>query len=211
MQQDFYLDERWLASYFEKDWFDHVLRGHSNIDNKFYYSKFDPNYLYSDYHEKLVDFVTNEISKIPASPISYLEIGSSLGRTFYELCVKQKSIRTATLIEPSENLASCFLKIFGTQDSAEFPILKGNMNLDKVLFNSNHIRIAASNVDYSLINKPFQDAVDLKPAELVVCSNVIDQCQDPLALVELVKSLVAPAVLPRFCESEILSQVALAC
>lgn len=186
MEKDFYLDERWLASYFEKDWSDYVVRNSQNKAIQFEYPEFDSKILYSKYHYEFVQFLNAEIQKSSMKPESILEIGSSLGRTFYELCLTQTSLRRADLVEPSQLLASGFAKIFqGTQNSV-FPMLVGNRELQNIEFNSQNIRNACAFVDFRVINSAFQE-IKPKPYDLVICSNVIDQCHEPLALIDLLK------------------------
>ena len=54
-----------------------------------------------------------------------LEVGSSLGRTFFEVCKRIQSMQSATLIEPSQNLFTTFDKIFAGAEAATVSILKG--------------------------------------------------------------------------------------
>lgn len=65
------------------------------------------------------------LKEIGAAPHSLLEIGSSLGRTYYELTTRFPSIELADLIEPSENLRNAFQCIFQNQ-VAEFHSIYGN-------------------------------------------------------------------------------------
>lgn len=187
VEKDFYLDDRWLAAYLEKDWSDHFLKAGLNKSINFEYPKFDSNILYSNYHQEFVNFIIAECQKASLQPISLLEIGSSLGRTFYEICLKQPSVKLATLVEPSQLLALYFSKIFQTAGTSKFPMLIGNRELQQINFDSEHIRKACAQVDFNLINSQFLDVPDNKTYDLVICSNVIDQCFDPLALVKLLK------------------------
>ncbi len=170
MGKDFYLDERALAAYFEKDWFDHVTE-----PAPFSFAPYGASQFYSDYHERLIELLAAKLGK--TAPKTLLEVGSSLGRTFFEVCRKIKSVKSATLIEPSEHLAAGFDKIFSG----------GETRLE-----TRPIRTACTGVEVSLIQSPFQTLKPLGTFDLVICSNVIDQCQDPEKLVELLKRAAAP-------------------
>src|SRR4051812_47418748 len=55
MDADFYIDSRGLASYFEKDWFDHVI-AHGNVPSTLFdFPAFDLLRLYCDSHERIAD------------------------------------------------------------------------------------------------------------------------------------------------------------
>jgi len=101
MERDFYIDQRWLAAYFEKDWLDQVLAQDRGL--KFEFPPFPEGLLYSRYHEDFAELLRQAIG--PARPARLLEVGSSLGRTFYEVCRRMPELREATLVEPSQNLA----------------------------------------------------------------------------------------------------------
>lgn len=188
MEQDFYLDERGLAAYFEKDWFDHVVRKAGPRALKFEFSPFDPNELHSNYHQRLAQFIAAKVAK----PERLLEIGSSLGRTFFEVCQNVPSIQSATLVEPSKNLFDGFQKLFSGQETAGFPVLKGNVEIADVTVDTQAIHQACAQVDFSVLNIPFDKMPSVQQADLVICSNVIDQCKDPIGLVNLLKNLTSP-------------------
>lgn len=192
MQKDFYLNERSLAAYVEKDWFDHILT--SGIRKPiFEFAPFESSTLYSNYHEQLIGFLATVLKRESVSPRRMIEVGSSLGRTFFEVCGRVKSVESATLIEPSLNLFSLFQKIFSGDSVATVSILKGNLETNEVQLNTQPIRDTCSGVKISALNLPFQKIEqDLGQFDLVICSNVIDQCEDHLKLVEFLQRSVAP-------------------
>lgn len=187
MQKDFYLDERWLAAYFEKDWADHVFKEIQPGQFGFEYPQFDSMKLYSNYHREFVDFLASKIDP-EIKPDSLLEIGSSLGRTFYELCNQIPTLTSATLLEPSQMLADCFSKIFSGRAISAFPMLLGNRELQNIEVDTRAIGKSCGRVKFSLLNSQFQDIDSGKTFDLVVCSNVIDQCHNPLELIEVLKN-----------------------
>lgn len=188
MINDFYLNKIAQAAYFEKDWFDHVEE-----PARFSFAPFAIEDLYSPFHERLAEFVARNLKD---SPIRMLEIGSSTGRTFYELCTRLASIRQAILVEPSLNLAEIHSKIFGLQlkpkDVEYFPALRGNVELTEVRMEIGKLRRACAHVDMSLLHKPHEELPELGVFDLVVCSNVLDQCHEPLRLVEYLKRATTP-------------------
>lgn len=193
MEKDFYLHDRGLASYLEKDWFDKILKTKEFGKPNFTFARFDPLYLYSNYHEQQIDFLKSELSKLKILPQTMLEVGSSLGRTFYEVCNKMPSIKSTTLIEPSQNLSTAFHKIFSGQDIESFSILQGNIGTEEITLDTKPIREVCAKVQMTQFNCTFQDAPkNLGQFDLVICANVIDQCQDHLKLVEFLKTSVNP-------------------
>lgn len=185
MSKDFYLNDRALSAYLEKDWAD-------QFSVQFTFAPFDPIDLYSDYHERLIDFLVTELKKNEIAPKSMFEVGSALGRTYYECCRKIDSLSSATLVEPSENLSSSFNKIFSGEESKTFTILKGNIQTQEVSFNTKPIQAACARVQMQSICTPFQKLpAGMTPADLVVCSNVMDQCHNHLELIDLLKKATA--------------------
>lgn len=192
MQKDFYLNERSLAGYLEKDWFDHILAS-KRPSSLFEFAPFEPQTLYSNYHEQLIGFLAAALKKETAAPKRMLEVGSSLGRTFFEVCSRIPSIESATLVEPSQNLFSLFNQIFTGDGVANVAMLKGNLAMQEVQLNTRPIQDACARVKVTSLNMPFQKIdQDLGLFDLVICSNVIDQCTDHLELVEFLKRSTAP-------------------
>jgi hypothetical protein len=187
MKKDFYLNDRALAAYVEKDWFDHILDYHPRKP-EFAFAPFDASLLYSNYHQRLVEFLAGALNKAEARPLNLLEVGSSLGRTFYEVCQKINSVKRATLIEPSVSLFSTFNQIFTKDGVAQLSILKGNLEMAEVSLNTASIRAACCGVEVTPLNSSFQELKgDVGKFDLIICSNVIDQCYDHLQLVEFLQ------------------------
>jgi SAM-dependent methyltransferase len=188
MEQDFYIDERWLSSYFEKDWFDQVLLQSPKVE--FHFPQFELSNLYSPYHEQFVEFISNILETESIRPKSLLEVGSALGRTYFECSQRITSLENATLVEPSQNLARTFLKIF--KEGHSFSILKKFKDTQEVYFDPSEIRTRID-LPFELVNKPYEDLGEKMPMhDLVICSNVIDQCKEPEKLVDFLKECVIP-------------------
>ncbi len=184
---DFYLNDRSLAAYVEKDWADHFAE-----DMKFAFAPYETSHLYSDYHERSVELLAQVLRKSGVEPLNMLEVGSSLGRTFFEICRKVSSVKSATLLEPSQNLASTFNKIFLDPGDHRFPILKGNVQMSERRLPIEDIRAACRDVEFTCLNSTFQEArLSSGAFDLVICSNVIDQCKDPELLVKFLKASLA--------------------
>jgi hypothetical protein len=70
----------------------------------------------------------------------------------------------------------------------EFNILKGLADTEVVRLNTSKIRKACARVETKVLNREFAAIEnDMEAFPLVICSNVIDQSKNPLALVELLK------------------------
>ncbi len=187
--KDFYLDDRALAAYVEKDWADRLLP----VRSAFHFPAFDMNLLYSPYHEALANFVASLVAKAPRT---YLEVGSALGRTWLEMCQRFSQLERATLIEPSENLSSTFAKIFNLagEEPVTLKILRGHYDFADAFLPAKAIRQACADIEVSHLHQSYEevDENSLGMFDLVVCSNVLDQCADPHRLVELLQNRVAP-------------------
>ncbi len=195
MLRDFYVaDRRVLAGRFEMEWFDHVLAQTGLGERFFEFPPFDPALLHSDSYEKVADLLSETLRSAGITPRDLLEVGSALGRGFYEVCVRTPSLRAATLVEPSEVLADAFDTLFKGNGPRLYPVLRGNAELAAVSFNGAHLKESVRNVEITVINAPHDALVvdRLGTFDLVLCSNVLDQCTAPLALVELLKRHTAP-------------------
>ena len=192
MEKDFYnIDQRWLASYFEKEWFDHVITQKGDQSFATQFPKFPSHHLYCEYHEEFVSFIAQTLNASELKPSDLLEIGTSLGRTFYEVCKKIKSVKSAILIEPSQNFYQSFEKIISGNGSVKFPILYGYKGEEEVEFDPSMIRKVCARVEVTKLNKPYEDLKQLPMSDLVICSHVIDQCNNPKGLVEFLKAQTA--------------------
>ena len=193
MDPDFYADRRRLAEYFEKEWFDHVLAKGCLPPSLFEFPPFDPARLYCESHEKAAEFLSGTLRSVGVAPTRLLEVGSALGRGFYELCRRTPSVRSATLVEPSQNFARTFDSLFRSHESRLYPVLWGNTGLVDVTFDSTHLRDTCRHVVISVINAPHdQLGDDLGLFDPVLCFNVLDQCHAPLSLVDRLKRHTAP-------------------
>ena len=192
MQRDFYLNERSTAAYFEKDWYDHITRPESAT--KFAFAPFAPALLYCPYHEQLITLLQNSLKDHARPPKRLLEIGSSLGRTFYEICRRVPSVQTARMFEPSQNLWRTFNTIFTWPEPVRLTGLKGNNDLHAIDFPAAAaIRQACAHVGWTCENEPFETAaIGSESYDLVVCSNVIDQCHNPEGLAQRLQVATAP-------------------
>lgn len=191
---DFYLDSpRWIASMFEKDWFDHVLTQTSVDESIFAFPPFDSTTLYSGRHEECAEFILGAAARQAMTAQTMLEVGASLGRGFFEIAKRSPALRSATLIEPSNLLLDTFVQIFAGGRHT-YPVVRGNRREQvQVLFDSSHVQDAVKGIDLRLVNEPYQALAHLPDNfGLVVCLNVLDQCQDPRALVRFLQTRTAP-------------------
>src|SRR6185312_6236367 len=91
-------------------------------------------------HEQFVTFLKQSLWTAVLTPSKLLEVGASLGRTFYEICGQIESVKEATLLEPSQNLASTFNQIFTSEQKQAYPVPKGNRDLAEIDFDTSEIR-----------------------------------------------------------------------
>jgi SAM-dependent methyltransferase len=200
VEKDFYLERRGLASYFEKEWFDYYLKTNSEpVDLCF--PKYDQSILYCPFNEKVSSLLVKIIEELDTKPSAFLEIGPALGRTFFETVRRLPSIQRAFLIEPSQNLALALNQLIKVGGVHSYPVLKGNHEFVERIFNSDQLKSICSHVDTTIVNLPFERTVDEAPtSDLVVCLNVLDQCDAPHELIEfLKKSTITKGVLLLAC------------
>jgi SAM-dependent methyltransferase len=189
---DFYTDRLGLAGYFEKEWFDHVVAQRALPPSFFEFAAFDSTFLYDDTHEKVAAFLSQALNHLTAAPERLLEIGTALGRGFYEVCQRVPSLRSATLVEPSQLFAQTFESLFRGHVVSEYPVLRGNAEIVNVPFDSARVRQAVQHVDFSLLNTSHEGLGHVGVFDLVMCLNVIDNAEAPLALVDRLKQHTAP-------------------
>lgn len=191
-EDDFYLDQLARAAYVEKDWFDLILKSGAARPGRFAFAPFDLTELYDGYHQRFTELLAH--ASIDLAPRRALEIGSSTGRMFYEICRRWPALEHATLVEPSKNLRDAYALIFDGPASAPYvPVFKGLGQVAEVRLDTTTIRAAVAHVDRRVIGQPFADVPDdLGQFDLVVCANVIDQCHEPLRLVDLAIRSTAP-------------------
>ena len=108
--EDFYIDERGLASYFEAQWLDKLreLGCKDKLQSK---SKLVPDsFIQSPFFSDVSQFIYQCCQQIPLHPENMLEVGGSLGRTCYELIKLNPSLSEITVVEPSQRLLECCKK-----------------------------------------------------------------------------------------------------
>jgi len=191
---DFYLsNRRALASYFEKEWFDHVAAQERLPASLFQFTPFSPSLLYCDSHERVAEFVSRTLDGLGLTPERMLEVGSALGRGCYEIHRRTPSLRAATLVEPSESLAATLDGIFRGAQPGQYPVLSGNADVVDVTFDSSSVQHAVRDLDIVLLPTPHEELPDdLGRFDLVTCFNVLDNCEAPVALVERLQAHTAP-------------------
>lgn len=202
---DFYLsNRRALASYFEKEWFDHVVAQGRLPPGLFTFPPFSPSLLYSDHHERVADFLSRTLIDLNLKPERLLEIGSALGRGCYEIYRRTPSLRTATLVEPSQSLATTFEHLFRGTEPRQYPVISGNTDTVEITFDNTSIREAVGELDISLLTTPHEHLRDdLGLFDLVASFNVLDNCEAPLALVERLQAhTAATGVLALSCSHQ---------
>ncbi len=195
MNKDFYLDERGLAAYFEKDWIDHI--DPAALTEAFRFAPFAPAELSSAAcHVELAKLVHAAVVASGIAPVSLLEIGASLGRGFFEVSKKLNTLKRAKLVEPSAHLFGGLKSIYQGSDSAKFSVIKGFGEFTQISLATAPMRKQGAGIEFEMLNVPYEELAGAgrTPAthDLVVCSNVIDQCKDPRTLAEVCKSAVAP-------------------
>ncbi|BCL72827.1 SAM-dependent methyltransferase [Vibrio nigripulchritudo] len=188
---DFYLKNELLASYFEKQWLDvfsgNVPNGVLDSDSK----NVPVTFAESQFHLQVTQFIHQAVQE-RISPISMLEVGPAMGRTCYELIQWMPFVTQVTLVEPSELLLSHLEKFLLNGGEYSFPLIKGGANRGKLTVDTTSIANQCAHVDFELLNLPFGVETLESQHDLVVCLNVLDQCESPAEIANALKDAVAP-------------------
>lgn len=189
---DFYIDEKGLAAYFEIQWLDY-LREHGVTQPLISKSKSVPDsFISTDYAKKVSSFITRTLKCENTAPTTVLEVGPALGRNCYELLKSFPTIESITVVEPSRRLLSNFRQILIDGQECEFPYIKSINELGCFVFDAASIAKSCAHVDFTLLEKPFVSGLVRGSFRLVTCLNVLDQCESPNILVDALKASTAP-------------------
>ncbi|MBW3695503.1 SAM-dependent methyltransferase [Vibrio sp. T187] len=181
---DFYIDQKGLAAYYEMQWFD-KLRLNGMTEQLESQSKRVPDSFISSSHSKNVArFIIEALDTGNLYPKNVVEVGPALGRNCYELISNISTINAVTVVEPSKRLLSNFKQILIDGTQCKFPYIKSLKEQGYLDFDASSIASACAHVDFTLIEAPFEHGVVTKKFGLVTCLNVLDQCESPKTLVE---------------------------
>ncbi|GLQ74047.1 methyltransferase domain-containing protein [Vibrio penaeicida] len=180
---DFYLEKKWLAGYFEIEWLDKLrelgidtpLESRSkNVPDKF---------VFSEHSRKTSALIADAVSNANISPETFLEVGVALGRNCYELAQRLPSIRSVTAVEPSQRFISNFKHLLIDGGPCDFPYIKGLGDRGFLQFDAAPIASTCSHIDFNLIESTFETGTVQDKFDLCVCLNVLDQCESPKNIV----------------------------
>lgn len=188
---DFYLDQKGLAAYYEMQWLD-KLRENGVFEPLESKSKSVPDSFISSEHPQQVSrFIINTLRDGDVSPEKVIEVGTALGRNCYELVNNINSIKSVTVVEPSQRLISNFKQILINGTQCDFPYIKSLHDIGYVQFETSAIAESCEHIDFTLIEAPFVSGVTDQKFDLVMCLNVLDQCESPLDLLAALKDATA--------------------
>lgn len=183
-KDDFYLDEKGLASYFEAAWLNKFreLGFTQPLESK---SKRVPEtYIDSPYFCEVAKWIS---ASAPPSPQSLLEIGPALGRVCYETIRLNPSITNVTLVEPSKRLRDGFRKILIDGQSVTFPYIYSLKELRYMDIDSRSITNECRRVTFDILDSPLVMDTLSRQFDWVFCLNVIDNATNPLEIVRAVQ------------------------
>ncbi|ELA9310863.1 methyltransferase domain-containing protein [Vibrio parahaemolyticus] len=185
--EDFYLNSRGLAGYFEAQWFDKFVED-KQVDAITSESKLVPlSFAKSSHCSQVADFITQAVSKNGKSPHALLEVGAALGRNYYELVQRLDSLKQATLVEPSGMLLNGLKQLLVEEQQVELTYIHGLNTFKTVEVDNRELVQNCAHVDLELINQPLEKDTVSKFYDLVVCLNVLDQCESPLRVINALK------------------------
>ena len=187
---DFYLTSQWLAAYAEAQWADFASDLHQDEAGG-ESSQVPLSFILSPFHTEVPELILQKLKAISLRPKSLLEVGSSLGRVNYEIVSSLDCIHSVYLVEPSKRLL----------ESSKDILLKGGISrFDRVVARENtqfeldtsEIANSYKHLDVIAINKPATAELDVPECDLVVCLNVLDQCDSPNEIMAFLFDKVPP-------------------
>lgn len=190
---DFYIDKKGLAAYFEMQWLDKLRESGVTLplDSK---SKSVPDsFIASDHAKNVSQFIVSTLSREEVFPETVIEVGPALGRNCYELVKRLPTIKSMSIVEPSRRLLANLKDILIEGNSCEFPYITSVNDLSSFNFDTAPIAKSCSHVDFTLIEAPFACGVVHDSFDLTICLNVLDQCESPKTLVDALKTATALA------------------
>ncbi|NOH61558.1 SAM-dependent methyltransferase [Vibrio sp. RE88] len=183
---DFYLTEKWLASYIEASWIDKCLGAEAKRPKS---QNVPTQFIQSNYSIQAAQAVVKQLSKHNITPESLLEVGPACGRANYELVSSCEELKRVYLVEPSRRLLDAFTDILLTPGVSRFRALATegvDLELDTTSLSNKYLPLVVET-----FNTPASDELAIPQCELVVCLNVLDQCESPKQVVDYLMSRVS--------------------
>lgn len=187
-KDDFYLDERGLASYFESSWLSKFRELGNATPLTSVSGKIPEDFIDSPFFTTVADFVFDCTRGCLADPQSMLEIGPALGRTCHQTLQNFPSITSVTVVEPSKRLLSGFRRLLVEGQITSFPYIHSLREFKSLEIDTRTIADECRHVDFTLINEPMQSNTITGQFDLVYCLNVLDQVASPVEIVSAAKA-----------------------
>lgn len=192
MRRDFYINDYQLASYFENQWLD-VIKTERQIKSV---SRAVPEtYIHSKFHKPTSRMLIQAIQDVELSPKTYLEVGPSVGRVCFEVLGNINTFRQAVILEPSKKFLSVFENILIKGGKHTYRYISGLNQLEPIVFDSTELAKRLEHVEFDLINEVCDRSskiMSYPEFDLVVCLNVLDQCQSPVQTIETAQEKTKP-------------------
>lgn len=179
-KDDFYIDEKGLASYFEAAWLS-KFRELGFIQPLASKSKPVPEtYIDSPYFRDVAQWIS---ANATVAPQSLLEIGPALGRVCYETIQCNPSLTDITVVEPSQRLRDGFRRLLMEGQSTRFPYIKSLKELNEMEVDTQTIANSCRHVTFTVLDTPLVADTLSRQFDWVFCLNVIDNATNPLEIV----------------------------
>ena len=186
-KDDFYIDEKGLAAYFEAAWFG-KFQALGQVHSLASKSKTVPDaYIDSPYFRDVSAFIANCCQRQKISPKDLLEVGPALGRVCYETVKAFSSLSKVVLVEPSHRLISGLERLLLNGGKTSFPYIYSLHQLNRISVDTSVIADECEHVNFKLIRSPMTEALVREEFDLVYCLNVIDNSSSPSMIVESIK------------------------
>ncbi len=180
------------ARFFEAQWLD-VLRTHGCEQKLVSQSKRVPDFfVVSNYYQAAAMDLLKVVVELDLKPMSMLEVGPALGRSCYELAKVLPTLQEAVLVEPSQLFFADLQNILLYGNTIDLLQVKGKHDTASITFNTASIAAACEHIDLELINDSLDEVSPAQYHDLVICLNVIDQCEHPSRLMQQIKDRVKP-------------------
>lgn len=191
-KDDFYLDERGLASYFEASWLDRFRDLGNQIPLTSASRIIPEKFIHSPFFVEVAKFAFDKTQHL-SPPTNLLEIGPALGRTCYETLRLHPSIIDVTVVEPSNRLLDGFRRILidGGQRTA-FPYIHSLTELGSMEVDTSSVTRECRQAAFTLMNEAMTQHTISEQFDRVYCLNVIDNANNPMEIVQAAQRCTKP-------------------
>ncbi len=180
------------ARFFEAQWLD-VVRAQGNDAALMSAAKqVADSFVVSNYYQAAASDLLQVIAAHQLQPQSLAEVGPSLGRACYELVKGLPTLKQVELTEPSALFFDDLVDILSHGKGLDLLYVKGKHDVGRLAFDTRPTAASCQHLQMVFNNHSLEANQHHSRHDLVMCLNVIDQCQQPGQVVQLLQQRVKP-------------------